>query len=131
MHNHKHQNEKEEIKLAFFLNLGFSVFEFIGGILTHSVAIYSDAIHDLGDSLAIGISYFLEKIAHNKPNQEYTYGYKRYSLLGAFLTSGILITGSLIVFFNALLRLIKPVEVNFTGMLLFSVFGIFINGYAA
>ncbi len=130
MHEH-HHHEHENIKLAFFLNLGFSLFEFIGGIVTNSVAIYSDAIHDLGDSLAIGISYFLEKISHKKANKKLTYGYKRYSVLGAFLTSMILILGSCFVLFHAVKRIFNPTEVQFTGMLLFSIFGILINGFAA
>lgn len=122
--------EKENIKLAFFLNLGFSIFEIIGGLLTNSVAIFSDAIHDFGDSMAIGISYLLENYSNNKPDKKYTYGYKRYSLLGAFFTSLILVVGSLIVLFNAMIRLMHPIEVNFAGMLIFAIFGIAINGYA-
>ncbi len=123
--------EKENIKLAFVLNLGFSLFEIIGGLLTNSVAIFSDAIHDFGDALAIGISYLLDRYYKNKPDKKYTYGYKRYSLLGAFFTSGILIMGSLFVLFNATMRLFKPVDVHFVGMFIFAIFGIFINGYAA
>lgn len=123
--------EKENIKIAFFLNLGFSIFEFIGGMLTNSVAIFSDAIHDLGDSLAIGISYGLEVFSKRKPDKKYTYGYKRYSLLGAFLTSFILLFGSLFVFIYAIRRIFQPTEVNFVGMLIFSIFGMAVNGYAA
>lgn len=131
MHEHNHNHENENIKLAFFLNLGFSLFEFIGGILTHSVAIFSDAIHDFGDSIAIGISFFLEKLSTKKADEKLTYGYKRYSLLGAFFTSMILLIGSFVVFLNAIERIFQPVEVHFTGMFLFSIFGILINGYAA
>ena len=69
--------EKENIKLAFFLNFGFSIFEFIGGLLTNSVAIFSDAIHDFGDSLAIGLSYVLEAISKKEKDKNYSYGYKR------------------------------------------------------
>ena len=76
-------DSKDDIKLAFFLNLGFSLFELIGGLLTNSISIFSDAIHDFGDSLAIGIAYILEKISNKKSDKNYTYGYKRYSLLGA------------------------------------------------
>ena len=122
---------KNNIKLAFFLNLGFSLFEFIGGFLTNSIAISSDAIHDLGDSLAIGISYFLEKKSLKKADKHLTYGYKRYSLFGAFLTSMILIAGCIWVLSSSVIRLVRPVEVQFTGMFLFAVFGILINGYAA
>lgn len=123
--------EKENIKLAFFLNLGFSIFEFIGGLLTNSVSIFSDAIHDFGDSLSIGVSYLLENLSGKERDEVYTYGYKRYSVFGAFITSTILIISSLVVLFNAFLRILHPVEIHFVGMFLFSVFGIAINGYAA
>ena len=52
---------EKNILIAFILNVGFSIIEFVGGILTNSVAIYSDAIHDLGDAFSIGVSFFLEK----------------------------------------------------------------------
>jgi len=123
-------DEKENIKLAFFLNLGFSIFELIGGLLTNSISIFSDAIHDFGDSIAIGISYILENLSIKKSDKNYTYGYKRYSVLGALATSLILIISSLVVFFNAFIRLFNPVEINVGGMLLFAIFGILINGYA-
>lgn len=122
--------EQENIKLAFFLNLGFSIFEFIGGLLTNSVAIFSDAIHDFGDSLAIGLSYILESVSNKDRDEHYSYGYKRFSVFGGFFTSAILIISSVLVLFNAVLRLFNPVEVKFWGMFLFSIFGIAINGYA-
>ena len=56
---------ERNILIAFILNLSFSIFEFIGGIFTGSVAITSDAVHDIGDAASIGISYFLEKKARN------------------------------------------------------------------
>ncbi len=124
------KNEKN-IKMAFLLNLGFSLFEIIGGLLTNSVAILSDSIHDFGDSIAIGISYLLERFSNQSPNKQYTYGYKRYSVLGAFFTSGILIIGSLIVIFEALSRIVNPVAVSTTGMFIFAIIGIIVNGIAA
>ena len=81
--------EKENIKIAFFLNLGFSLFQIIGGLLTNSVAIFSDALHDFADSFAIAISYFLENISTKKSDKKYTYGYKRFSILGAIINSFI------------------------------------------
>ncbi len=122
--------EKENIKIAFFLNLGFSLFEIIGGLLTNSVAIFSDALHDFADSFAIAISYFLENISTKKSDKKYTYGYKRFSILGAVINSFILIIGALIVIFNSLLRIFNPVKLNLTSMFIFSIFGIAINGYA-
>ena len=90
-------SKKRNILIAFLLNLFFSIFEFFGGLYSRSIAIMSDALHDAGDALSIGISYFLERKSEKKPNSKYTYGYRRYSVLGALVTTIILIMGSLIV----------------------------------
>ena len=92
---------ERNILVAFLLNLAMSLFELFGGIFTNSVAIISDAVHDFGDSISIGISYFLEKKSKKKPDNYYTYGYSRFSVLGATITNTILIIGSLLVILNA------------------------------
>lgn len=122
---------EKNILIAFILNLVFSIFELIGGTLTNSVAITSDAVHDIGDALSIGISYFLEKISQKKPDNEYTYGYIRYSILGAIVTNTVLIIGSILVTINALEKIINPIEINYNGMIIFAVFGVIINFLAA
>lgn len=122
---------EKNILIAFILNLGFSIFEFIGGTLTNSVAIISDSIHDIGDALSIGISYFLEKISKRKPDNKYTYGYARYSVLGSLITTTILIIGSILVVIGAVKRIINPVEINYNGMILFGIIGVIVNFLAA
>lgn len=121
----------KRILIAFFLNLLFSAVEFIGGIVTGSVAIISDAVHDFGDSISIGISFFLEKISKKKPDNSHTYGYVRYSVLGSIITTVILIIGSVLVILNALPKLITPESINYNGMLAFAVFGVVVNFIAA
>lgn len=121
----------KNILIAFLLNVSFSLFEIVGGILTNSVAILSDAIHDLGDALSIGVSYFLERKSKKKPNEKYTFGYVRYSILGAFITTIILTVGSIFVIYNSIVRIFHPVEVKYNGMILFAVFGVIINFLAA
>ena len=121
----------KNILIAFLLNLFFSVFELIGGIFTNSIAIISDAVHDFGDSLSIGISYFLEKKSKKKPDKKYTFGYTRYSVLGAIITNTILIIGSVIVIYNAIKRIITPVEINHNGMIIFAIVGALVNFIAA
>jgi len=118
---------ERNILIAFLLNMSFSIFELVGGIFTNSVAIISDAVHDFGDSISIGISYFLEKKSKKKPDNKYTYGYTRYSILGAIITNTILITGSILVIVNAIKRIINPVEINYEGMIIFAVFGVIVN----
>lgn len=122
---------EKNILVAFLLNLFFSIFELVGGIFTNSVAIISDAVHDLGDSFSIGLSYFLEKKSKKKPDDKYTYGYMRYSVLGAIITNTILITGSVLVIYNAIERLFNPVDINYNGMIIFAVFGVVVNFLAA
>ena len=131
MKENKKRKTDKNILIAFILNLTFSILEFVGGTFTRSVAIISDSIHDLGDALSIGISYFLERKSKKKPDEKHTYGYIRYSVLGSTITTVILLTGSLLVIYNAILRIINPVEINYNGMIIFAVFGVIINFIAA
>ena len=121
----------KKIFIAFFLNLIFSVIELVGGLLTGSVAVISDSVHDFGDSVSIGISYFLEKISKKAPDNTHTYGYIRYSVLGSVITTVILLFGSLAVIYNAIHRIINPVPINYNGVLIIAVFGVVINLIAA
>ena len=122
---------ERNILMAFILNLGFSIFEFIGGIFTGSIAIVSDAIHDIGDASSIGISYFLEKKSKREPDEQYTYGYARYSVIGGLITTLILLIGSIFVIANAIVRFVEPRDINYDGMLIFAVIGVFVNLFAA
>ena len=122
---------EKNILIAFILNLSFSIFEIIGGFFTGSVAIISDAIHDLGDATSIGISYFLEKKSKKQPDNTYTYGYVRFSVMGSVITTLILLFGSVMVIYNAVLRIINPVEINYNGMIVFAIVGALVNFLAA
>ncbi len=122
---------EKNILVAFILNLAFSVFEFIGGIFTGSVAIISDAVHDIGDAASIGASFFLEKKSKRQPDDKYTYGYARYSVIGGVITTIILLFGSAVVIYNAILRIINPTEINYNGMIIFAVIGVAVNFLAA
>ena len=122
---------EKNILIAFLLNLAFSVFEFIGGIFTNSVAIISDSIHDIGDAASIGISYFLEKKSKKQPDKTHTYGYLRYSVIGSIITVLILLIGSVLVVVNAVNRIFNPQEINYNGMIIFAVIGVVVNFLAA
>ena len=122
---------ERNILIAFILNLTFSIFEFFGGIFTGSVAIVSDAVHDMGDAVSIGLSYFLERKSRKKPDEICTFGYARYSVLGGFITTAILLVSSVIMIFNAIGRIITPIEINYAGMILFAIVGVCVNFFAA
>lgn len=127
----KSSQAERNILIAFLLNLGFSIYEFVGGTMTHSVAIVSDAVHDMGDALSIGISYVLERKSHRQPDPQHTYGYLRYSLMGGLITTAILIFGSAFVIYNAIHRIIEPVEINYDGMIILAIVGVVVNSLAA
>jgi len=128
---HKHCNHSHgdgNIGLAFFLNFSFTIIEFIGGMLTNSIAIISDAVHDLGDSLSLAVAWYFQKKSKKPSTKQYTYGYKRFSLLGAIVTSVVLIVGSVYVLSEAIPRLVSPQETNAEGMFLLAIAGIVANG---
>lgn len=122
---------QRNILIAFLLNLAFSLFELAGGFVTGSIAIASDALHDLGDAVGIGISYFLERKSKGQPDETYTYGYARFSVLGSVITTMILLIGSVVVIFNAANRLFSPQEIHYDGMIVFAVVGVCVNTLAA
>lgn len=133
MHDHSTHSPHHPngaLKIALFLNGGFAIIEFIGGILTNSTAILSDAIHDLGDAAAIGTAIYFEKISRKQRDKKYTYGYKRYSPLAALINTLILLVGSTVVLFQAVPRLLDPQPLNSSGMILLAILGLIFNGIA-
>jgi len=130
-HKHSHDPGSDRISIAFFLNFAFTIIEFIGGLLTNSTAIMADAVHDLGDTLSIGLSWFLSKISSKDPDKAFTYGYYRFSLLGALINGMVLIIGSVWVLSEALPRLLAPEMPHAQGMFWLAILGVTVNGYAA
>ncbi len=122
---------EKNIFIAFVLNFIFAIFEFVGGIFTGSVAIISDAVHDIGDAASIGAAFFLEKKSKKQPDEAYTYGYVRYSVLGSAITTLILLAGSILVIYNAIQRIITPTQIDYNGMIIFAIVGVCVNFTAA
>lgn len=131
MGSHHHHSSSKNLRLAFFLNLVFTILEFVGGLYVNSVAILSDAVHDLGDSLSIGTAWYLDNKSHQKPDGQYSYGYARFSLLGALINSFVLIVGSIYVISEAVARLKEPETSDANGMFWIAIIGVAVNGYAA
>jgi cobalt-zinc-cadmium efflux system protein len=130
-HSHAHAHGTDgNIGVAFFLNLSFTIIELIGGIFTNSIAIISDAVHDFGDSLSLGLAWYFQRLSKKGSTPQYTYGYKRFSLLGAIINSIVLVVGSIYILTEAIPRLLAPQETNATGMFVLAIVGILINGAA-
>ncbi|MFL2072372.1 cation diffusion facilitator family transporter [Marinilactibacillus psychrotolerans] len=127
----KNDQTVKNIGIVFILNLVFSGLEFIFGFIFNSSAILSDAVHDLGDSVSVGLALFFQKYSTKKSNDKFSFGYQRFSLLGALITAVVLLAGSILVAFRSIPLLFDPQPVNSSGMLWISIFAIAINGYAA
>lgn len=132
-HGHDHSKDMPSSRLgwAFFLNFAFTIIEFIGGVLTNSTAILADAVHDLGDTLSLGLAWLLNKFGNKQANHQFTYGYKRLNLVGAFINAVVLIAGSAWVLVAAIPRLWEPQMPVADGMIALAVLGIAVNGFAA
>jgi len=132
MHDHAHHHHDTDcIGWAFCLNAGFTIIEFIGGLLTNSTAIMADAVHDLGDSLSMGSAWLLDRLSRKDPDEQFTYGYRRLSLFGALINSIILVLGSTWVLYETIPRLFNPEMPVAEGMLGLAILGITVNGFAA
>ncbi len=130
-HDHTHHRESDRIGFAFWLNFVFTIIEIVGGVFTNSVAILSDAIHDLGDTLAIGFGWVASRLSRRHANDRYTYGYRRLSLLSALVIGLTLVAGSVIILVNAIPRLWQPEATHTVGMFWLALLGIAVNGVAA
>ncbi len=131
-HNHSIANSVSSgnLRMAFVLNLVFAIFELAGGLFTNSVAILSDALHDFGDSVSLGVAFYLQKKSGKKSDEFYSYGYKRFSLLGSIFISIVLAVSSVFIIAESIKRIIEPQQSNATGMLLLAILGIIVNGVA-
>ena len=129
-HAHGPSSERR-IGTAFFLNLAFTLIEVAGGIWTNSMAVLSDALHDLGDSVALGLSWRFARISKRSGDEVFTFGYRRFSLLGALVMSIVLFAGGLFVLFESIPRIASPEPTNARGMLALAIVGILVNGIAA
>ena len=128
-HDHNSHPEKN-IGFAFFLKISFTLIELIGGYLTNSIAVISNALHDLEDSLSLGVAWFLEKIAKKESTPHFSYGYKRLSLLAALINAIILLIGSIFILSEAIPRLWSPEQSNAEGMIFVSIIGMIVNAIA-
>src|SRR5438552_990733 len=119
-HSHDHHRESN-IALVFFINLAFTIIEIFGGFWTNSVAVISDAIHDSGDAMALGLSWYLERVAKRKRDKVFSFGYKRFSLLAALINGVVLTCGTIFILIKAIPRLFEPEAVNVHGMMALAV----------
>ncbi len=132
-HHHDHHHDGEagsRLGLAFALNVCFTVIEIVGAWLTGSTAIAADALHDLGDSLSLAFAWGMQGLSDSGPTDTYTYGFRRFSLVGAMVNAIVLLVGGAIVLREAIPRLWDPGQPHAGGMLALAVLGVVVNGAA-
>ena len=131
-HNHSASNHDstKNINVSFFLNFTFTIFEFVGGYFTNSVAIMADAVHDLGDTISLGLSWNLDKKSKQASDHKYSFGYKRFSLLGALINGLVLFVGSGFILMETIPRLFNPQHAEAEGMFFFAIVGVLVNGFS-
>lgn len=130
MHQPANTSSQKQISAAFILNTCFVLVEIVGGLFTNSVAILSDALHDLGDSIALGAAWYFERLSRRERTPGHTYGFTRYSVLGAVLNAVVLITGSVFIIREAILRLHDPEPIKSSTVIGLAVLGIVVNAVA-
>ncbi len=133
-HNHGHSHSHAattNLGIAFGLNLAFTVLEIVGGLWTNSVAILSDAVHDAGDCLSLGVAWRLQGLSQRDADARFPHGYHRLSSLGALITGCVLLAGLSFVVWEAIHRLRKPAEVRAGGVIALALVGVAANGAAA
>ncbi len=121
----------KNIKIVFFINILFSILEVIFGLIFNSVAILSDAVHDFGDAVSVGLAWFFQRYSRKEANNKYSFGHQRFSLMGALITSIVLLVGSILILTRSIPRIFNPEKVNAEGMFVLAIFAIILNGYAA
>lgn len=130
MHHHHHSHSTDNIRMAFWLNITFTVIEIGGGLYTNSLAVLSDALHDFGDSLALGLAWYFAILSNKDRDESFSFGYGRFSVLGAFISSLILVVGSIFIVTEAIPRIIEPEPAKAEGMFLLAILGVLVNGAA-
>ncbi|WP_163580594.1 cation diffusion facilitator family transporter [Gracilibacillus saliphilus] len=125
-HDHHHTNNKKALLISFILISIFMVVEVIGGFLTNSLALLSDAGHMLSDAFALGLSLFAFKLSEKAANAQKTYGYKRFEILAAFINGVTLLAISIYIFYEAYHRFLEPPNVS-PMMLWIAIIGLIVN----
>ncbi len=131
-HNHSHhQVEGKNLLFSIVLNIIITVAQIIGGILSGSLALISDALHNFSDVLSLVFSYVANKLSKKKASVNQTFGYKRAEILTAFVNAITLIIVALYLIFEATIRFFHPEVIKSSLVICMSILGILVNGFSA
>lgn len=128
VHIHKHQVEGKNLFLSILLNVVITLAQIIGGIISNSLALISDALHNFSDVLSLVFSYVAHKLSRRKASLDQTFGFKRAELLAAFVNAATLIIVACILIYGAIERFINPHPIESTLVIWLALLGIVVNG---
>lgn len=122
--HHHHKKAGDNLAFVFFMNLAFNIIVLVGAFATNSMAILADFIHDMSDTISIALAWVLEHVAQRDSTDNYSYGYQRFSILGAVIISVFVIVMAFVILSEAIPRLFSPEGVDAEGMLIVAIVGI-------
>lgn len=125
---HQHEHTGRNLALTVFLNGIITVGQFVGGVISGSLALISDALHNLSDVISVVLAWLAHRIGMRPQTQQSTFGYKRAEILAAFINAITLIAVSVYLVVEAGKRFLHPREVDFHWMLGLGILGIVANG---
>ncbi len=126
--HHHHEVKGKNLVITILLNAGISLAELIGGILSGSIALISDAIHNFSDVLSLVVSYIAQRLSKREANEKSTFGYRRSEILAAFINATTLIVLAFYIFYEAIMRFFEPVEVATDLVIWLALASIAVNG---
>ncbi len=133
-HNHVHISKNEvkanNLVYSILLNLLITIAQVVGGIISGSLALISDALHNFSDVLSLVFSLFAHKLSRRKASIEHTFGYKRAEILAAFINASTLIIVAIILIYGAIERFVNPQPIQSGLVIWLAALGIFANGFS-
>ncbi|TDP60044.1 cation diffusion facilitator family transporter [Flavobacterium dankookense] len=131
VHIHKHEVKGRNLVYSILLNLVITLAQIIGGILSGSLALISDALHNFSDVLTLVFSLYANKLSKRKASLNHTFGYKRAELIAAFVNASTLIIVALFLIYGAIERFVEPKIIESNLVIWLSLLGIIVNGFSA
>ncbi|MFK7001473.1 cation diffusion facilitator family transporter [Flavobacterium oreochromis] len=128
VHIHKHEVKGKNLIFSIILNMLITIAQAIGGLLSGSLALISDALHNFSDVLSLLFSYVAHKLSRRKASIDYTFGYKRAELIAAFVNAMTLLIVALLLGFEAIQRFFHPEPIKSGLVIWLALLGIVANG---
>lgn len=130
VHIHKHEVKGQNLVYSILLNLLITIAQVVGGIVSGSLALISDALHNFSDVLSLGFSLIAHKLSRRKASIDHTFGYKRAELIAAFINAMTLVIVAVLLIYGAITRFVNPKPIESNLVIWLAILGIAVNGFS-